>query len=97
MSQPCLALSCLLSSQWLATRTLLPCPTSSNRPQLVDSARQEAAQLAAQRASLEAWQRRLEGRQAELEELEAAAADTLQDARDAAAAALADRDQVGSW
>lgn len=32
--------------------------------------------------------------QAELEELEAAAADTLQDARDAAAAALAERDQV---
>ena len=63
-------------------------------PQQLEAARAEASELASQRAALEAWQGRLEARQAELEELEGAAADTLQEARDAAAAALAERDQV---
>jgi hypothetical protein len=75
----------------------LPIPrntTQPRTPQQLDQARAEAAELASQRASLDAWQRRLEQQQRELEDLEGAAAETLGDARDAAAAALAQRDQV---
>jgi len=68
--------------------------TQQQLQQQLERMRTEAAELASQRAALEAWQKRLDQQQNELSELEAAAADTLQDARCAASTALAERDQV---
>jgi hypothetical protein len=55
---------------------------------------EEQAQLEAATSALAAREAALAGRQAQLEALEGAAAEALQEARDAAAAALAERDQV---
>jgi peptidoglycan hydrolase CwlO-like protein len=55
---------------------------------------EEQASLEAASSSLAAREAALAGRQSQLEALEGAAAEALQEARDAAAAALAERDQV---
>lgn len=51
--------------------------------------------MSSQAGQLEAWQSQLAEQQARLEELEATAAEAVAEARDAAVAALQDRDQVG--
>lgn len=56
--------------------------------------RGDQARLSAQASQLELWASQLQGQQARLEELEGDAAAALTEARDAAAAALRDRDQV---
>jgi peptidoglycan hydrolase CwlO-like protein len=62
--------------------------------QLQDELRGERARLEAQAAQLESWQGQLAAQQAMLEELEGAAAEALSEAREAAAAALTERDTV---
>ena len=63
--------------------------------QLQEALRADQSRLSAQAAQLEAWQAQLAEQQARLEELEGAAAEALAEARDAAAATLQERDQVG--
>jgi peptidoglycan hydrolase CwlO-like protein len=64
--------------------------------QLQEAVRADQSRLSSQASQLESWQAQLSEQQTRLEELEAAAAETLAEARDAAAAALQDRDQVGT-
>lgn len=62
--------------------------------QLQEQLRTEQGTLAAQRAQLEAWQAQLTAQQGTLEQLEATAAEAVAEARDAAAAALEEREQA---
>lgn len=62
--------------------------------QLQEAVRADQSRMSAQASQLESWQAQLSDQQARLEELEAAAAEALAEARDAATAALQDRDQV---
>lgn len=65
-------------------------------PQLQEQLRSDQARLTSQQSQLESWQSQLAEQQAQLEQLEAQAADALNEAREAAAAVMADRDQVCS-
>jgi CHASE3 domain sensor protein len=56
----------------------------------------QEAHLSSHQAQLQSWQAQLEQQQATLEQLEASATVALAEAREAAAAALAERDQVSS-
>lgn len=64
--------------------------------QLQDQLRGDQARLSSQQSQLESWRSQLAEQQSQLEQLESQAADALHEAREAAAAALAERDQVGS-
>jgi hypothetical protein len=71
------------------------CRCCSAAFQLREAVASDQTRVSSQAGQLEAWQSQLAEQQARLEELEQTAAEALAEARDAAAAALQDRDQVG--
>jgi septal ring factor EnvC (AmiA/AmiB activator) len=62
--------------------------------QLQEQLRSDQARLSVEQARLESWQGQLGQQQATIEQLEEAAEEALGEAREAAAAAMAERDKV---
>jgi hypothetical protein len=62
--------------------------------QLQEQLRSDQAQLSVEQSRLESWQGQLGQQQATIEQLEEAAEEALGEAREAAAAAMAERDKV---
>lgn len=75
---------------------LMGCGVRAVLLQLQEQLQSDQARLSAQQTQLESWQSQLADQQSQLEQLESQAADALNEAREAAAAAMAERDQVHS-